>query len=84
MPRSCHPKSIDIRIENGHMRVSVYGICPKCGTGSGYLLVDPNNLYHHHKNEKDGGTGTCIIVEGCAVSTVCELETCNYAYSVHT
>ena len=84
MPRACHPIDIEIRIKDGHACVFVYGRCPKCGTGSGYLEVEEGQTHLTQINESDGGTGTRILVHGCAVSTVCALETCEHTYAVHT
>lgn len=86
MPRACHPLSIDVRIEDGEVRVFVFGQCPKCGTGSGELDVQRERVHYFGSNEKKGGTetGTCIQIDGCYVETVCALETCGHSYAIHT
>ena len=76
--RACHPDSITVRTEDGASRVCVYGICPKCGTGSGYLEVPAEHVHNSR-----GPHSSCLTVDKCSIDTTCALETCEHQYRVH-
>lgn len=76
--RACHADSITVRTENGASRVRVHGVCPKCGTGSGYLGVPAE-----HVHSTIGPHTSSITVDKCSVNTTCALETCEHPYRVH-
>lgn len=80
MPRSCHPMTVRVKIRNGEARVCIYGKCPKCGTGSGYLTVPSSEVNWYKNVDKE----VCVIIDGYTVTTTCALETCEHTYSVHT
>ncbi len=76
--RACHPDSIVVRTEAGATRVCIYGICPKCGTGSGYLDVPAE-----HVHNTSGPHTSSLTVDKCSIDTTCALETCEHQYRVH-
>jgi hypothetical protein len=76
--RACHPDSIVVRTEAGATRVCIYGICPKCATGSGYLDVPAE-----HVHNLSGPHTSSLTVDKCSIETTCGLETCEHRYRVH-
>ena len=68
MPRACHAEFIDVRTEGGKTRVTLYGKCPKCGTGSGYLPVPPE--YINHTQHPQGCSTQLVINHHCIAGVV--------------